>query len=103
MRDHDLQDTNGLIWFIGAAVLFLVPVAALFLSITLILIPVALILILIYIIAIFCGFVVVASLIGKELKRRIQLTMRPEWLTFVGAVALIVVFAVFDEIGRAHV
>ncbi|AOH43228.1 hypothetical protein BEQ56_06915 [Anaerolineaceae bacterium oral taxon 439] len=93
-----LNKNRGLTWFIGAAVLFLVPVAALFLSITLILIPVALILILVYIIAIFCGFVVVASLIGKELKRRIQLTMRPEWLTFVGAVALIVVFAVFDAL-----
>ena len=71
---------------------------ALFFSVTLILIPVALILILVYILAIFCGFVVVASLIGKDLKRRIRLTMRPEWLTFVGAVVLIVVFAVFDAL-----
>ena len=44
-----LNKNRGLTWFIGAAVLFLVPVAALFLSITLILIPVALILILVYI------------------------------------------------------
>ena len=93
-----LNKKLGLSWFIGAALLFLIPIVAFFFSVTLILIPVALILILVYILAIFCGFVVVASLIGKDLKRRIRLTMRPEWLTFVGAVVLIVVFAVFDAL-----
>lgn len=93
-----LNKNLGLSWFIGAALLFLIPIVAFFFSVTLILIPVALILILVYILAIFCGFVVVASLIGKDLKRRIRLTMRPEWLTFVGAVVLIVVFAVFDAL-----
>lgn len=83
-----------LIGFVVSIVI--VPLVALLLSVTILLIPVAFLLVLALIIAMFYGYVILGSLIGKELKRRIGLDWDPVRLTVLGTAVLIIASQVIN-------
>lgn len=84
-------------FLIGVAIaVLIVPLVVILLSVTILLIPLALLLVLGLIIAMFYGFVILGSLIGKELKRRIGLDWDPVRLTVLGTALLVISFQVIN-------
>lgn len=81
---------------IGFAGLIVLPLGMVGTAVTLILIPVTILLLLAYIAANLMGFVILGSILGRDLGRRTQLKWKPIWLTVLGTAVLALAWWVFE-------
>lgn len=81
---------------IGLTGLIVLPLVMILTTITLILIPLTILLILVYVAAILMGFVILGSILGRDLGRRMQLKWESIWLTVFGTAVVALAWWVFE-------
>lgn len=91
-----VKDKLVLTAIIGLAGLIVLPIGMALTAITLILIPLTILLVLVYIAAILMGFVILGSILGRDLGRRMQLKWEPIWLTVFGTAVVALAWWVFE-------